>query len=45
MIAKHKLAVAITLGIAAGWLIGAVGLLAAVELTDGKAIDTAWLSN
>lgn len=45
MATRHKVAIVLAASIIAGWVLGAVALLVAVELTDGKAIDTAWLSS
>lgn len=44
MATRYRLAIILVASIIAGWLIGAIGLLTIVELTDGKVFDTEWLS-
>lgn len=41
----RHVALIVGIGVVAGWLIGTAALFIAVELTDGKAIDIAWISS
>lgn len=37
---RHKLVIVLAASIIGGWLLGAFAVLIAVEMTDGKALDT-----
>lgn len=36
---RHKLTITLAASIIGGWLLGSVGVLVAVEMTDGKVLD------
>lgn len=36
---RHRLAIILCGSIIAGWLLGTIGVLVAVEMTDGKVLD------